>query len=55
LLPHGQHRFDKLAEIDRFEAGARQLGIEPGRLGDIDDQPVEPPDVVPDDVEESLA
>ena len=51
-LPDRQQRLDQPAEVDRLEAGARQLGVEPRGLGDVDDQPVEPDDVAADDVEQ---
>ncbi len=50
-----EQRLDQSAEIDRLEPGPRQLGVEPRDLGDVDDQPVEPGDVVAHDVEHLVA
>ena len=43
------------AEVDRLEGRARQLGVGARGLADVDDQPVEPDDVLADDVEQLLA
>ena len=52
-VPARQQPLDQLAEIDRVEMGARQFGVEPRGVGDLDDQPVEPADVVADDIEQT--
>ena len=43
------------AEVDRFEPGAGQFGIGPRGFADVADQPVEPDDVLADDVDQLLA
>ncbi len=55
----GRHRSSRdsirLAEVDRLESGAAQLGVEPRGLGDVDDQPVEPNHVAAHDLEQLAA
>lgn len=51
---HLDERDQHLADIDRSRILARQLCIEPRRIGDIADQPVEAAHIVEDDVHQLL-
>jgi hypothetical protein len=51
-LPTRGQGFEQVAQIDRLEACAAQLRVEPRHFGDVDDQPVEPHHVAPDDVDQ---
>ena len=45
----------QLDDVDRLAVAARQFGVEPGGVGNIGNQPVEPAHVVLDDLEQSPA
>ena len=48
------HGVEQLGEIDRRASLALQFGVEAAGIGDVGDQPVEPPHVVLDDREQPL-
>ncbi len=50
-----RQRIEQPANIDRGHVLALQFGIEPARVGNVRDQPVEPPDVVLDHFEQPRA
>src|SRR5208283_19637 len=45
---HGHNRIKQARQIDEIDVVARQFGIEPGGVGYIADQPIEPANVVLD-------
>ena len=55
LVGDRDERVEELGEIDRRGLLALQLGIEAAGVGNIGDQPIEPLDVVLDDVEQPRA
>ena len=55
VLPAGDQLLDQRAEVDRLEPRAGQFGVGPRGLADVADQPVEPDDVLADDVDQLLA
>src|ERR1019366_8085454 len=52
---HGDNRFEQAHQIDETYLVSRQFGIEPGSVGYVADQPVEPADVVRDNRQQTLA
>ena len=52
---HVDHRGQQLDHVDRLGVLPLKLGVEPARVGNVADQPVEPAHVVLDDAEQPLA
>lgn len=54
LLGQVDHITQQHFHVDLLGIAARQLGIQPGRVGNVADQAIEPPDIVLDDIHQPL-
>jgi hypothetical protein len=54
-FPAAHELFDQLADVDRPEVGAGELGIGSRRLADVANEPVHPCDVVADDARQPVS
>ena len=55
LAARGHEIRQQLLHVDAAIVGARQFRVQPGSIGNVGDQPVEPPHVMLDDLQKAFA